>query len=165
MRVELPEASDTLSRRRFFVNGIKVVAGLFGLGLGIPLVGFFIAPALKKEQHDWIAIADLNQLNIDEPARVTYQYTRRDGWKTSETRKTAFIVKQADGTVTALTNKCTHLGCGVEWNTSAKQFTCPCHGGIFDIQGKVTAGPPPKPLTRLMVKVEVNKIFIKDTPQ
>ncbi|MDR1685325.1 MAG: ubiquinol-cytochrome c reductase iron-sulfur subunit [Desulfovibrio sp.] len=163
--MELPEANETLSRRRFFVNGIKVVAGLLGLGLGIPLVGFFIAPALKKEQHDWIAIADLNLMNAGEPAKVTYQYTRRDGWKTAETRKTAFVVKHADGKITALTNKCTHLGCGVEWNASSKQFTCPCHGGVFDIQGNVTAGPPPKPLTRLMVKVEVNKIFIKDAQQ
>jgi menaquinol-cytochrome c reductase iron-sulfur subunit len=163
--VELLEAKATLPRRRFFINGIKAVAGLFGLGLGIPLIGFFIAPALQKEEHDWIEIADLNQMKDGEPARVSYQYTRRDGWKTSETRKTAFIVKHGDGNIAALTNKCTHLGCGVEWNTSSRQFTCPCHGGIFDIQGNVTAGPPPKPLTRLMVKVEVNKIFIKDAQQ
>jgi cytochrome b6-f complex iron-sulfur subunit len=39
---------------------------------------------------------------------------------------------------------CTHLGCIVE--RSENQFTCPCHGTLFDAQGKNISGPAPSPL-------------------
>jgi menaquinol-cytochrome c reductase iron-sulfur subunit len=157
-----PEARNTLPRRRFFINGIKAIAGLFGLGLGIPLAGFFLSPALKREPQNWIAIADVSQLRDGEPTKITYRYKRKDGWKMSETRRMAFVLKQADGGLLALTNRCTHLGCGVDWNSATQQFKCPCHGGTFDAQGRVLEGPPPQPLARLLVKVEADKIFIQD---
>lgn len=48
---------------------------------------------------------------------------------------------------------CTHKGCAVAWNAGAKQFQCPCHGGKFDVSGRVLGGPPPAPLPPLPVKV------------
>jgi Rieske Fe-S protein len=160
--MDSPEKVKTLPRRKFFVNGIKAIAGLFAFGLGIPFVGFFISPVLKRDEQKWIEISDVTQIQDGDPTRITYQYARKDGWQTSETRKTVFVVKQPDGKVTVLANKCTHLGCGVSWDSAAKQFKCPCHGGVFDALGNVVEGPPPKPLTRLMVKVEANKIFINE---
>ncbi|MDR2076790.1 MAG: Rieske (2Fe-2S) protein [Desulfovibrio sp.] len=158
----LPGAKNTLRRRAFFVTGIKALAGLFGLGLGIPLAGFFLSPALKKGRQEWISIAEVTQLRDGEPTKITYRYARKDGWRMSETRRMAFVLKQADGGVMALTNRCTHLGCGVDWNSVTQRFTCPCHGGAFDAQGRVLEGPPPKPLARLPVKVEADTIFIQD---
>ncbi|MDR3177052.1 MAG: ubiquinol-cytochrome c reductase iron-sulfur subunit [Desulfovibrio sp.] len=149
-------------RRRFLANGIKALAGLFGLGLGIPLAGFFLSPALKKSRADWIEIADLGQLRQGEPSKITYRYVRKDGWRMSEARRMAFVVRQDDGKLVALTNRCTHLGCGVDWNSATQRFTCPCHGGAFDAQGRVLEGPPPEPLAQLAVKVEADKIFIRD---
>lgn len=162
MRVDLPEEYKSLPRRKFLANGIKAVAALFGLGIGIPLVGFSISPVLKKDKHDWIEIADFSELKDGEPTGVSYSYARKDGWNTSEMRKTAFVVKQADGNVLVLSNRCTHLGCGVIWDSATRQFKCPCHGGGFDEQGKVLEGPPPKPLVQLLSKLEANKIFIKE---
>jgi Rieske Fe-S protein len=144
------------------VYGIIAIAGLFGLGLGIPLAGFFLSPALKKSLPDWLEIADLGQLRQGEPTKITYRYVRKDGWRMAETRRMTFVLRQDDGNIVALTNRCTHLGCGVDWNSATQRFTCPCHGGAFDAQGRVLEGPPPKPLARLAVKVEGNKIFIQD---
>ena len=46
--------------------------------------------------------------------------------------------------------KCTHLGCPVLYRREQKQLQCPCHEGYFAVEdGKVLAGPPPRPLPRI----------------
>jgi len=44
----------------------------------------------------------------------------------------------------AISSVCTHLGCVV--NKEETQFTCPCHGSRYDLNGKVKQGPAPKSL-------------------
>lgn len=45
-----------------------------------------------------------------------------------------------------LSNSCAHLGCPVRWILieGEGEFLCPCHGGIYDINGDYIAGPPPR---------------------
>ena len=41
-------------------------------------------------------------------------------------------------TINVLSNSCAHLGCPVRWVINADgegEFLCPCHGGIYDING------------------------------
>ena len=40
---------------------------------------------------------------------------------------------------------CTHLRCTVKINQQGT-FNCPCHGSVFDANGKVIGGPAPKAL-------------------
>ena len=46
-----------------------------------------------------------------------------------------------DGTVTALSPACTHLGCYVKFNDAERTWDCPCHGSRFDKNGTVIEGP------------------------
>jgi len=62
--------------------------------------------------------------------------------------------------VTAFAPQCTHLGCAYHWDESSHNFICPCHTSAFSIDGKVLAGPAPRPLDRYTVKVEGNKLQI-----
>ncbi|RME66309.1 MAG: hypothetical protein D6778_04940 [Nitrospirae bacterium] len=64
------------------------------------------------------------------------------------------------GTLYALSPVCTHLGCLVNWNYLKGEFQCPCHGGRYDIKGRVIGGPPPRPLTRLPLKIEGEKVLV-----
>ena len=66
-----------------------------------------------------------------------------------------------DGEVLALSWKCPHLGCKVRWIEGEDQFFCPCHNAIFDRDGDVVTGPPPRPLDRYPVKVEDDQIYIQ----
>lgn len=50
---------------------------------------------------------------------------------------------------------CTHQGCTVAFNKSSKHFECPCHGASYDPYkgAKVLAGPAPRPLNAIKVKI------------
>lgn len=49
--------------------------------------------------------------------------------------------------------KCTHLGCPVLYRKETKKLHCPCHEGYFNAEdGKVLAGPPPRPLPKVTLE-------------
>jgi Rieske Fe-S protein len=60
--------------------------------------------------------------------------------------------------INVLSNSCAHLGCPVRWLVNAEghgEFLCPCHGGIYDINGGWVGGPPPRGMYRYtQVKIE-----------
>lgn len=41
----------------------------------------------------------------------------------------------------AVSIKCPHLGCQLEWNPEEKSWDCPCHGSRFDPYGQLLDGP------------------------
>jgi Rieske Fe-S protein len=41
---------------------------------------------------------------------------------------------------------CTHFDCIVGYRPAENRIFCACHGGFYDVDGNVTAGPPPRPL-------------------
>jgi menaquinol-cytochrome c reductase iron-sulfur subunit len=53
----------------------------------------------------------------------------------------------------AVSTRCMHLGCPVRYVDASKRFICPCHGGVYDFQGKVEGGPPVRPLDRFYTRV------------
>lgn len=65
-----------------------------------------------------------------------------------------------NGNVTALSNVCTHRGCAVAWDAGAGSFSCPCHGGVFDLAGKVVSGPPPAPLKSYPTQTTDGVVFL-----
>ncbi len=58
---------------------------------------------------------------------------------------------------------CTHLGCLVKWDPAANMFICPCHGGKYDANGQVIAGPPPSALKEHTVAEKDDMIRIAIT--
>jgi Rieske Fe-S protein len=46
----------------------------------------------------------------------------------------------------ALSAVCTHLQCTVEFRPANKDIFCNCHNGVYDLNGRNIAGPPPRPL-------------------
>jgi Rieske Fe-S protein len=64
-----------------------------------------------------------------------------------------------------LSNSCAHLGCPVRWLEieGVGEFLCPCHGGIYDLNGAYIAGPPPRGMYKYPVaEIRDNgKLYIK----
>ncbi|MDA8085171.1 MAG: ubiquinol-cytochrome c reductase iron-sulfur subunit [Nitrospiraceae bacterium] len=74
------------------------------------------------------------------------------------TRK-IFIVRM-DRELFVLSPTCSHLGCMVNWNYLKQEFDCPCHGGRYDMAGRVIGGPPPKPLARLPYEIKNGSLYV-----
>jgi cytochrome b6-f complex iron-sulfur subunit len=72
----------------------------------------------------------------------------------------AIIINRPGKGYIALSRVCTHLGCLVEYDRDNKRLVCPCHAGIYDLEGRVLSGPPPKPLTAFPLKVEGEDITV-----
>jgi glycine/D-amino acid oxidase-like deaminating enzyme/nitrite reductase/ring-hydroxylating ferredoxin subunit len=49
--------------------------------------------------------------------------------------------RDEDGELVAVSTRCTHLGCQVNWNRAEKSWDCPCHGSRFAPDGAVLQGP------------------------
>ncbi|MBW1733950.1 MAG: Rieske (2Fe-2S) protein [Deltaproteobacteria bacterium] len=60
------------------------------------------------------------------------------------------IGKGAD--VKALSARCTHLGCIVNYDAVSRNFKCPCHGSIFGPSGRWISGPAGKDLISIPAK-------------
>jgi glycine/D-amino acid oxidase-like deaminating enzyme/nitrite reductase/ring-hydroxylating ferredoxin subunit len=56
------------------------------------------------------------------------------------------VARDEDGTLHAVSARCTHLGCIVAWNSAERSWDCPCHGSRFAVDGDVLQGPAVKPL-------------------
>ncbi len=72
------------------------------------------------------------------------------------------VFQGKDGQSSALSAKCTHAGCAVEWDGRAKiPLRCPCHESQFDLDGKVLSGPAKAPLQRYTVSLSGEEITLK----
>lgn len=70
------------------------------------------------------------------------------------------LVRTRDGALVAYSQKCTHLSCAVRPRVEEGTVHCPCHEGYFDLgTGRPIAGPPRRPLARVLLQVRGNEIY------
>ncbi len=58
------------------------------------------------------------------------------------------VYRDEAGALHAVSPRCTHLGCFVDFNAAERAWECPCHGSRFGTDGKVIEGPATRPLER-----------------
>lgn len=51
------------------------------------------------------------------------------------------VYKDEQGNIYAVSTRCPHLGCQLEWNPDEKSWDCPCHGSRFDFRGNLIDNP------------------------
>jgi len=63
------------------------------------------------------------------------------------------LVRLSEDEYVAYDQKCTHLSCAVYYEQGSREIRCPCHEGRFSAKdGRVLAGPPPRPLPRIVLE-------------
>ena len=158
-------AADARStRREWLVRSFWAAISVVTVGLATPLIGYFAAPLLRRRAKARVRLGTLSAFPTDRPQRVEFTMRRRDGWVTDEGRFTAWVVRRGND-VRVFDPRCTHLGCAYHWHTESGRFLCPCHNGLFDTDGRVVGGPPPRPLDTYAVTIEAGDVFVDPTPR
>jgi menaquinol-cytochrome c reductase iron-sulfur subunit len=142
-----------MNRRKFMSIITTAIGALISAGMGIPAIAYIVGPSLKKTDENWIRLGSVNKIEIGTPTLFKTKVKRQSGWINTDEEISAFVLTDNGQTFIAMSNICTHLGCRVRWVSDQDQFFCPCHVGIFDKEGNVVAGPPPRPLDRYQVQV------------
>ncbi|NIM95691.1 MAG: Rieske 2Fe-2S domain-containing protein [Anaerolineales bacterium] len=154
------ENERNIHRRQFMSLVTRVIASFISVAYGVPAIAYLLGTSLRQEDEQWITLGSVAKIPLDAPTLFKARVQRKTGWITSDEEVTFYILTQNGRDFEAMSNICTHLGCRVRWIAEREQFFCPCHNGVFDRQGNVVAGPPPRPLDRYPVKVEQNQISI-----
>ena len=139
------------TRRSALARIVTAGVGLITTGLA-GLVGLVATPRASGPAKRWRRAISVLDLVPNAPTSAVVAERHSDGWYETRKQSVIFVDRDGDG-YRALSAVCQHLGCRVHWDDGAQQFKCPCHGGIYDREGHVVAGPPPRPLERLNVRV------------
>ena len=149
-----------VARRSFHLLGIYALWAIISIALAIPAVIYLLLPPRNRKESGFVDATDLDRLPLGQPEEVIFRRVRADGWKVTTENASAWVVRTGERSVTAYAPQCTHLGCAYHWEAGQKCFLCPCHTSTFSVDGKVTAGPAPRPLDRYQVKLEGNRVLL-----
>lgn len=139
---------DSLFTRRKFLNY------LLGGWLG-SLVATLVYPVMRvifppEREPDEVVLALADYASL--PANQVKSFA----WGS----KPGLLKKGERGELVAFLGVCTHLDCNVTYLPEQKKFFCACHDGWYDENGLNIGGPPPRPLRRLKVVVDGEKLII-----
>ena len=149
-----------MTRRNFIVWYLAGLLTATVVAAIAPLLVYIYPPAGSSKKLQLkvtlkTSLADLGSANatqFDAPAGSAFiMTTGGDGSDNTpgDPAFSGFAVKDQAGNLNVFAVNCSHLGCSVAFNTSAKRFDCPCHGSQFSLDGNVLHGPATAPLSKL----------------
>jgi menaquinol-cytochrome c reductase iron-sulfur subunit len=166
----LPEAEprgyfegESMTRRNAFAVGGQALGGLAAAGIILPAVGFALAPIFETPKETWQPVgpvADFPPESYRSVVITIVQGIGEAGKTTAYVRQGSTELQEDPSDYVAISTRCAHLGCPVRFVEAAGNFICPCHGGVYDFQGKVIGGPPVRPLDRFQTRVTSGQVEI-----
>ena len=115
----------------------------------IPFSATWFPPKLPDLGADAVLAARVSELKPN--TAKTFRFGTRPG----------LLVETASGEYRAMSATCTHLGCTVQYRPDLREIWCPCHNGMYDLNGRNISGPPPRPLEAFEVQVRGDDIFVR----
>jgi quinol---cytochrome c reductase iron-sulfur subunit, bacillus type len=154
-----------MTRRAAFIVGGQAIAGAATVVVLLPVVGFAVAPIFDRPKERWEAVGSPDDFTADtyRQAVITQVEDVGDSGKTTVYIRKAIPEEpfnEEEGTFVAISTRCAHLGCPVRYFPSAGNFICPCHGGVYDFEGKVIGGPPVRPLDRFQTRISGGQVEV-----
>ena len=166
---ELSPQEAGVNRRQFFTRALGITFGAF-LGLnGISYLAF-LWPRLSGgfgSDIDVGALADLQSEVIQSDGSILPKFVPEARAYIIPFAESDMSRSQFDGMpvvaggLSALFQRCVHLGCRVPWCETSQGFECPCHGSKYNYAGEYEAGPAPRNLDRFEVVDENGRMIVK----
>ena len=156
-----------IPRRDFLARMAGAVVGGVAALLGIPATVFVIGPSQQRTTGDWVSLGSVDEFPLEKPRLINATVATQQGWAIEEKELSVFVKTDDGAEFVAMSDRCTHLGCRVRYvefieEAEGPGFFCPCHNGIFDVNGGVVAGPVPRPLDRLETKIEESQLYVRE---
>jgi len=157
---------ETVTRRRLFTGGAMAAGGIATGAIALPALGFALGPLFEQTEprsfQDVGPEADFNpqtyvakvitiDTEVGEAGKTTVYVRKRDPSRDSDKLHQPYV---------AISNRCMHLGCPVRYVQASERFICPCHGGVYQFDGKVSGGPPVRPLDRFETRVRSGRVQV-----
>ncbi|HYM49266.1 MAG TPA: ubiquinol-cytochrome c reductase iron-sulfur subunit [Candidatus Limnocylindrales bacterium] len=150
-----------LSRRRFAIAGTQVVGAGVAVMLGVPIVGFLLNPIFRPRSIIEQKVGFIGNIPPDQPTPFKFPFSPQSSWPAPEANYILYVVRSGSGLdqVRVFSNICSHMQCPVRWDPALKLFLCPCHGGLYDLNGVNVGGPPPRPLPQWVHRIDGNGVL------
>ncbi|WP_028561268.1 ubiquinol-cytochrome c reductase iron-sulfur subunit [Paenibacillus pinihumi] len=155
-----PVQRKEMTRRQFLAYTLGGTTAFLAAGPVLPMVRFAVDPILtKKTEGTYVKVVEESKIT-PEPQEFKFQIHQVDGWYESDPELAAWIAKDDQGNIFALSPVCKHLGCTINWNTQKDdQYFCPCHEAKYTKEGK-NLKVAPNPLDEYDLKIENGFIYL-----
>lgn len=142
------EALDRKSTRRGFLEWM--LGGIAGIG-ALVWLGSVLTYLRPVVEGSWgvVEVGRIDKFPVGRGVSVPFKGT------------TVLILHLETGFV-AFSAICTHAGCLVDWDAEKEQIVCPCHSGVFDSEGNVISGIPPRSLKRYRINTIGDKVLLAE---
>jgi Rieske Fe-S protein len=158
---------ETVTRRRFMTGTVHTSGAIAMAAMTIPALGFAIGPIFDENEQRWESVGPIADFPDDTyiPRTLTISPGIGDvGKSTVYVRKynseRDSLPQDQYSAYIAISTRCMHLGCPVRFVDASARFICPCHGGVYDFEGKRTGGPPVRPLDRFYTRVRNGNVEV-----
>jgi menaquinol-cytochrome c reductase iron-sulfur subunit len=150
------------SRRVFLFKLSLLLNGAVGAVLAVPLVGYLLGPAMKRNSsyNSWIKLGALSDFPEGETRLVDYRNPVTTPWDGQTGDIPCWVRRISGNTFQVFAINCAHLGCPVRWFAQSKLFLCPCHGGAYYADGSRASGPPERGLFEYEHKIVGDDLMI-----
>lgn len=153
--VTLTPRRPGVSRRGLLTGGLSAAAAAAGIAIGIGVDRVVQGPVpsatslVPDDTGTWVSVVAVDAL----PVGAVFHFV---------TAAVVGFVRHTPAGYEALSGACTHMGCLLSWNTNARTFDCPCHGGRFLETGQPapTSPVPYKPLPTIQTQVRDGRVQV-----
>lgn len=133
----------------------RTVNTLLGGGLLASLVAF-LYPVLR-----FLRPPSIPEAQVQEAVAGTLdQFPPNSGRIVKFGSRPVLVIRASENDWRAFSGTCTHLNCTVQYQSAGQQIWCACHNGLYDLNGKVISGPPPRPLEEYQVRLRGREVIV-----
>jgi len=153
------EEPEDISKRNFIKGLTAAILGFMTFFLTIPFVSYLIPASNEGAGNKFIKVPNFPVIPVGTPTKMTFEDLDVQAYITSNVVYDIWVIKHAADRATVYSPLCPHLNC--RYTFVSNQFSCPCHGSLFNEDGKVTGGPSPRPLDTLPYKIEGGELYVQ----